>query len=139
MVLVGFLTIRNGKKRKLLAIIQFICENIREKVIDMEKEFQLDIDKILNQEFSVDFKGYSPQEVDQFLDMVIQDFQTYDSVIEELEERLRVALKNNASLKNSITELEGKVSSFKNMDGNINQIDLIRRIARLEEIVFRKK
>jgi len=105
----------------------------------MEKEFQLDIDKILNQEFSVDFKGYSPQEVDQFLDMVIQDFQTYDSVIEELEERLRTALKNNANLKNSITELEGKVSSFKNMDGNINQIDLIRRIARLEEIVFRKK
>jgi len=105
----------------------------------MEKEFQLDINKILNQEFSVDFKGYSPVEVDQFLDLIIQDFQTYDTLIEELEERLRTALKNNASLKNSVTELEGKINSYKSKDGNISQIDLIRRIARLEEIVFRKK
>nr|APO28574.1 DivI1A_domain: DivIVA [uncultured bacterium] len=38
----------------------------------MENKLNLDPQTILDKEFHVDFKGYSPAEVDEFLDSVIQ-------------------------------------------------------------------
>ena len=32
-------------------------------------------EQILNNEFSVEFKGYSPAEVDAFLDQILEDYQ----------------------------------------------------------------
>ena len=39
------------------------------------KMLLLDIDAILNKQFNIDFKGYSPVEVDQFLDSVVRDLE----------------------------------------------------------------
>ena len=44
----------------------------------MDKMINLSIDDIFNKEFSVDFKGYSPIEVDQFLDTVMADYKAYE-------------------------------------------------------------
>ena len=40
--------------------------------------------EIYEKEFHVDLKGYAPAEVDEFLDMVIEDYQKYDEKVEEL-------------------------------------------------------
>ena len=38
--------------------------------------------EIYEKEFHVDLKGYAPAEVDEFLDMVIEDYQKYDEKVE---------------------------------------------------------
>ena len=40
---------------------------------------------ILEKEFKFDARGYRPQEVDKYLDVIIHDFEEYDKIIAELE------------------------------------------------------
>ena len=53
------------------------------KVKFMEKRFKLKVEDVLNKQFNIDFKGYSSVEVDEFLDLVINDYQEYDAMIEK--------------------------------------------------------
>ena len=39
---------------------------------------------ILEKEFKVDTRGYRMQEVDQFLDVIIKDYNEYNNMIKEL-------------------------------------------------------
>ena len=41
--------------------------------------------EILNKEFKIDAKGYRPQEVDKFLDMVIRDYTEFTNVIKKVQ------------------------------------------------------
>lgn len=50
----------------------------------MAKDMNLTAQEIYEKEFHVDLKGYAPAEVDEFLDMVIEDYQEYDEKVEEL-------------------------------------------------------
>ena len=112
----------------------------------MDKMINLTIDDIFNKEFSVDFKGYSPIEVDQFLDTVMADYKTYDETIAELGERLAEYEKQIASLKAKLIEVEGQNMSKAQAPvaapsamSNSTQVDILKRIARLEQEVFGKK
>ena len=49
-------------------------------------------EEILNKEFKVDARGYRPQEVDKFLDMVIHDYTEFMSVIKKLEQDNRILI-----------------------------------------------
>ena len=40
---------------------------------------------ILNKEFRIDTRGYRLKEVDQFLDEIIGDYQTFNKLIEDLQ------------------------------------------------------
>jgi DivIVA domain-containing protein len=42
----------------------------------MSGKVNLDLQTILDKQFDIDFKGYSPDEVDSFLDLVMEDYQT---------------------------------------------------------------
>ena len=44
---------------------------------------KLTIDEIYEKEFHVDFKGYNAVEVDQFLDLVLEDYQYFEDLIEK--------------------------------------------------------
>ena len=46
--------------------------------------------EIYEKEFHVDLKGYAPAEVDEFLDMVIEDYQKYDEKVEELQKKYNI-------------------------------------------------
>ena len=111
----------------------------------MDKMINLTIDDIFNKEFSVDFKGYSPIEVDQFLDTVMSDYKTYEDTIGELGARLAEYEKQIASLKAKLLEVEGQnmsrtmtVPTPSAMSSN-TQVDILKRIARLEQEVFGKR
>lgn len=41
----------------------------------MDRRFNLKVEDVLEKQFNIDFKGYAASEVDEFLDMVIQDYQ----------------------------------------------------------------
>ena len=46
----------------------------------MEKRFKLTIEDVLEKQFNIDFKGYASGEVDEFLDLVIADYQQYNKI-----------------------------------------------------------
>jgi DivIVA domain-containing protein len=119
--------------------------------MDDNKKTILDIDTIINKEFNIDFKGYSPLEVDKFLDSVVHDYDTFQQQIAELHEKEQFLQDTNGQLKNKVMELEGKLKAAEDnanaaaapsvpaAAGNLSQVDILRRIARLEQEVFNRK
>ncbi|MEF9919754.1 MAG: DivIVA domain-containing protein [Erysipelotrichaceae bacterium] len=105
----------------------------------MDNKFRLSVEEVLEKQFNVDFKGYASVEVDEFLDMVIEDYQHYDETIKELGNHLQNYEKEVASLKMKIVELEGKNSVQSNLNPTVNNLDIIKRLSRLENEVFRNK
>lgn len=106
----------------------------------MEKNTKLTVEEIFNKEFAVDFKGYSPVEVDDFLDAVIQDYQKYEELLAIMQEKVAVLERNNAGLKAHIMELEAKQRQMKEVgsEESANSLDLLKRIARLEDAILKK-
>lgn len=108
----------------------------------MAKETNLTAQVIYEKEFHVDIKGYAPAEVDEFLDQVIEDYQTYDEKVEELgqavaryEEKIKELSQQIFTLQAENQTLNEKVNSdFVN--GNSDTVDILKRIARLEQAVF---
>ena len=114
----------------------------------MAKDFNLDVETILNKEFEVEFKGYSPIEVDQFLDLVVKDYDTYNQTIEELQQKVETFQATIDNLKTKIIDMESKLKDAETksandnvtpMVANLSQVDILRRIARLEQEVFNHK
>lgn len=108
----------------------------------MAKDTNLSAQEIYEKEFHVDLKGYASAEVDEFLDMVIEDYQTYDEKMEELGQAL-------ARYEAKIKELQQQVFALQTENQNLNeqihsdfvnansdQVDILKRIARLEQAVF---
>ena len=98
--------------------------------------------EILEKEFKVDARGYRPQEVDKFLDMVIRDYSEYISIIKKQEKDIKDLTEDNMKLKQEIRKLKTTIAAAEdNESGNvrsINNVDLLRRISQLEKIVFGK-
>ncbi len=108
----------------------------------MAKDFNLSAQLIYEKEFQVDMKGYSTAQVDELLDLIIEDYQMYDEKIEELGQAVtRYEAKIN-ELREKISALQSQNKSLtehansKAVAGNSDQIDILKRIARLEEAVF---
>lgn len=105
----------------------------------MEKRFQLTLQEIYDKKFNVDFKGYTPLEVDQFLDLVIQDYEQYDKMIKSLGDTIHTYEKESKELIARIHELEAQLNQEKQKPASIDNVDLIKRITRLENAVFSNK
>lgn len=98
--------------------------------------------EIFEKEFHVDIKGYAPAEVDEFLDLIIEDYQVYDEKMGELgqalsryEEKIKELQQEIYTLQSENQNLNEKVSADY-VNGNTDMIDLLKRIARLEQAVF---
>lgn len=93
----------------------------------MEKRFKLTVEDVLNKQFNIDFKGYSSIEVDEFLDLVINDYQEYDEKIKQLGDHLQEYERQIASLKARIMELEAKQGTFAEQ-GAVDNVDILKRL-----------
>ena len=99
--------------------------------------------EILNKEFKIDARGYRPQEVDKFLDMVIRDYTEYNSIIKMLDKNLKDAEEDNRKLQQEIRNLKEQLL-IKANDENISSkqvtnLDVLKRISQLEKVVFGKE
>lgn len=101
----------------------------------MDQKFKLRVEDVLNKNFNVDFKGYASSEVDEFLDLVIEDYQQYNETIQELGEHLLAYEREVATLRSKIVELEGK-NSIQSEHNPSSNLDIIKRLSRLEEAIF---
>ena len=96
--------------------------------------------EILDKEFKIDARGYRPQEVDKYLDMVIRDYTEFINIIKRNERDIKDLTEDNAKLKAEIRSLREKlVASEANSAGNsVSNVDLLKRISKLENVVFGK-
>ena len=92
--------------------------------------------EILEKEFKIDARGYRPQEVDKFLDMVIRDYTEYGNIIRKLEKDLKDLTDDNIKLKQEIRRLQEVASTTDAPSRSTNNVDLLKRISQLEKIVY---
>ncbi len=97
--------------------------------------------EILEKEFKVDARGYRPQEVDKYLDMVIRDYAEFISIIKSKDKEIKDLTEDNIKLKQEIRRLRTTIEAAgegNNQTRSINNIDVLRRISQLEKIVYGK-
>ncbi len=106
----------------------------------MAGKLNLDIQTILDKEFNIDFKGYNATEVDGFLDLVIQDYQTCQENAEQLSDKIAELERTNASLRAKLIEVEGRTRAMEANPTPAQQgaanVDILKRLSRLEEQVL---
>ena len=98
--------------------------------------------EILDKEFKVDARGYRPQEVDKYLDMVIRDYTEFISIIKNKDKEIRDLTEDNVKLKQEIRRLRTTIEAAEENPAlqtrSVNNVDLLRRISQLEKIVYGK-
>lgn len=92
-------------------------------------DIKLDTKTILEKEFKSVVRGYNREEVDLFLDDVIQDYQTFTKKIEALETELAQTKKQAET----VTRRPAPTNT-----GGTN-FDILKRISNLEKHVFGDK
>lgn len=86
---------------------------------------------ILEKEFKTAMRGYKPEDVDKFLDVVIKDYEILQQEIEELQQE-------NARLKKQLEEVVRRPSVQQPSAGTTN-FDILKRLSNLEKHVFGSK
>lgn len=95
---------------------------------------------ILEKEFKIDTRGYRPQEVDKYLDVIIRDYEEYARIIKELEADKKEIIEDNIRLKQEIRRLRTQIDALKETPmSDVNNSDLLRRLSNLEKIIYRKE
>lgn len=106
-----------------------------------DERIYLTAQDILEKEFKIDARGYRPQEVDKFLDMVIRDYAEFNSIIKKLNNEIKNLNDDNSKLKQEIRYLKEQLeiqSVKENNSYTVTNVDLLKRISQLEKVVFGK-
>ena len=97
---------------------------------------------ILDKEFKVDTRGYRPQEVDKYLDVIIRDYDEFAKIIADLEKEKKEIIEDNIRLKQEVRRLRTQMDALKEsvvMDSGSSNADLLRRISNLEKVIYGKE
>ncbi len=96
---------------------------------------------ILEKEFKIDARGYRLQEVDQYLDIIIKDYEEMTSIIRELEADKKELLEENMNLKKEVRKLRTKLDVIEESDSGVSgaNADLLRRLSNLEKVIYGKE
>ena len=110
----------------------------------MTHKIQLSPKKIVNKQFQIDFKGYNAEEVDYFLDMIVNDYENFAAMLNESYEQIEKLQKANDELKQKVNQLETEKmiqnDQLKSMEDNLStNVDLLKRISNLEKVVYKDK
>lgn len=102
-----------------------------------QERILLTVKDILEKEFKVDTRGYRPQEVDKFLDVIIRDYEEMISIIKELDSDKKSLIDDNMHLKQEIRMLRTKLDVLKDSgSSDANSSDVLRRLSNLEKIIY---
>lgn len=105
----------------------------QERIILSEKD-------ILEKEFKIDTRGFRPQEVDKFLDVIIKDYEEFNNILKELETEKKELIDDNIRLKSEIRNLKTKLDVVKETTTTkeVTNADLLRRLSSLEKVIYGK-
>ena len=102
-------------------------------------DVSLSIQDILEKEFKIDTRGYRPQEVDSFLDVIMRDYTEYNNIIKALVKDNKSLMAENHTLKEEVRNLKSSIEAAKYGEKEITNVDLLRRISQLEKIILGKE
>ncbi len=107
-----------------------------------EVDIKLSPKDILDKEFKFDAKGYRPKEVDEYLDVIISDYNEFIRLIKKLEAANKELEKENADLRNENRKMKMILDTQEDTNNNgkftSNNVDMLRRLSNLEKIVYGK-
>jgi DivIVA domain-containing protein len=92
--------------------------------------------EILEKEFPIDTRGYRPQEVDKYQDIIIKDYSNFIAIIKQKEAEQKELIDENLRLKQENRVLKENVDVVKSESGKMTNVDLMRRLSQLEKIVY---
>ncbi|MFS0781433.1 cell division regulator GpsB [Bacillus sp. 1P06AnD] len=99
----------------------------------LSDKIKLTAKDILEKEFKSGMRGYKPEDVDQFLDLVIRDYETFHQEIEELRQE-------NMKLRKKAEEGGSRQpASYQQAAPGTTNFDILKRLSNLEKHVFGNK
>ena len=110
-----------------------------------EGKINLRSSDILSKMFVPDVKGYDADEVDEYLDVIINDYRSYEKFVEETNEYIKQLETQLREAKEKFSELEVEYAKLSNRVSGIKQgtnvtpenIELLRRIDILEKALYK--
>ena len=105
-----------------------------------QERILLTVQDILDKEFKIDARGYRPQEVDKFLDLVINDYNEFITEMKTLRRELAYVNDENTKLKNELRRIKANIEAAEESGSNnsVSNVDLLRRLSQLEKVVYGK-
>ena len=97
---------------------------------------------ILDKDFKIDVRGFNLKEVDQFLDVIIGDYEEFYKIIKENEQEKEDLLEQIMNLKQEIRNLKTNIEIAKSGSTEkkeVTNLDIMRRLSQLEKIVYGKE
>ena len=99
----------------------------------LSDKIKLTAKDILEKDFKTAMRGYKPEDVDQFLDMIIKDYEAFHQEIEDLkQENLKLKKLTEESVKRPSQAAPGATPGTTNFD-------ILKRLSNLEKHVFGNK
>lgn len=94
--------------------------------------------EILEKDFKIDTRGYRLKEVDQFLDVIIGDYEQFFSIIDSLEKEKAELLREIMALKQDLRNAKMNVEIARNNTDTteVSNLDILRRLSQLEKEVY---
>lgn len=122
-------------------------------------QLQLNAQKIYEKDFKTGLRGYNPDEVDNFLDMIIDDYRKFEAIVNERRDvipntevpKLRAELltlqQENRRLQQELTTVKQELQRAKSeqvqprrtqptMPTGATNFDILQRLSNLEKHVF---
>ena len=107
-----------------------------------QERIMLTVKDIFDKEFKIDTRGYRPQEVDKFLDLVMRDYEEFITILKEQNSEMKELSEDNIRLKQEIRALKMKLDVLKesaDSDSGSNSVDVLKRLSNLEKIIYGKE
>ena len=99
-------------------------------------------DDILEKEFKIDTRGYRLKEVDQFLDLIIEDYATFLNVIKKQEQDKEKLSEEIIRLKQKVRDasVDIELASAKKVSNEyVSNVDILKRLSNLEKVIYGNK
>ncbi len=100
----------------------------------LSDKIKLTAKDILEKDFKTAMRGYKPEDVDQFLDLIIKDYEVFHQEIEDLRQE-NVKLKKQAETQTTRSAQPAPPS----VTPGTTNFDILKRLSNLEKHVFGSK
>ncbi|WP_127848170.1 cell division regulator GpsB [Lacticaseibacillus hulanensis] len=111
--------------------------------MDSENEQQFSVQygpkDILNKQFKTKMRGYDPDEVDEYLDSIIKDYEAYATEIDRLNDERARLISRVDELNKQLTVAKGTASTAAPTSTAATNYDILKRLSNLERHVFGSK
>ena len=91
--------------------------------------------EILEKDCKIDARGYRPQEVDSFLDMIIKDYVDFEATTKKLLSEIKALEAENEKLRSDVRNLKSSLD-IAGSNKAITNVDLLKRVSDLEKVVY---